>query len=123
MLTMDYNRLARVCKALGDPTRVRIFEFLLQCRGCDISLDEAGDARPASGPSVGEVCCHVTGIDRATSTISFHLKELREAGLIRMEKRGQQMICSIEPGGLEDLAGYFREACHGSDVCCQGVRE
>jgi len=117
---VNHASLARTCKALGDPTRVRIFEFLLQCRGKEICVDDNGRISPASGPSVGEVCCHITGIDRATSTISFHLRELREAGLIRMEKRGQQMICSINPNGLQELSEYFREACHGSDECCKG---
>ncbi|MBV6459784.1 MAG: hypothetical protein HONBIEJF_02937 [Fimbriimonadaceae bacterium] len=120
---MDSTRLARMCKALGDPTRVRIFEFLLQCRDCEVGIDDSGSVSPASGPSVGQVCCHITGIDRATSTISFHLKELREAGLIRMEKRGQQMICGIDPDGLKGLAGYFQAAYSGSESCCQGTKK
>src|SRR5260370_1003474 len=70
--------IAAKFKALGDPTRLRIFEFL---RGCcrPVALDETGGVSPVNGPTVGEVCCRITGADRATSTISFHLKELRQS--------------------------------------------
>lgn len=112
---MDPNELATCCKALGDPTRVRILRFLLDCHG-QVALDDQGDARPVCGPTVGAVCCHVTGIDKVTSTISFHLKELRAAGLIRMEKRGKFMLCSPNRETLTSLAEFFVLAA-GSGCC------
>ena len=72
---------ADVFKALGDPTRLRIFDFLRSCC-CPVAVEEGGDVRPVDGPTVGEVCCRVTGAERINSTISHHLKELRLAGLI-----------------------------------------
>ena len=62
-------------KALGDPTRLRIFDFLCrQC--CPVAVEDNGDVRPVLGPTVGAVCCHVTGAERINSTISHHLKGL-----------------------------------------------
>ncbi len=103
---MDSVQVTAAFKALGDPTRLRIYEFLRTCEG-DVVLDENGEVRRVCGPTVGEVCCSVTGIDRVTSTISFHLKELRSAGLIRMEKRGKNMICSVNRDAALELASFL----------------
>ena len=109
--------LALMFKALGDPTRLRIFEFLRSCAGT-VSLSEDGTARPVQGASVGTVCCHLTGIDKISSTISFHLKELRLAGLIQVERSGKNLFCSIDPRVLEMLGGYFLREKHGQEDCC-----
>ncbi len=106
--------LAASFKALGDPTRLRIFEYLRQCEG-PVSVDESGDARCLAGPTVGEVCCTITGIDRVTSTVSHHLKELRQAGLIQMERRGKQRICSIDPAHVAAIAAYLSTT---PEPCC-----
>ena len=93
-------------KALGDPTRLRIFEFLCQ-QCCPVAVEDNGDVRPVLGPTVGEVCCHVTGADRITSTISFHLKELRLAGLITTDRHGKNMICGVNREAVASLASYL----------------
>lgn len=89
--------LALIFKALGDPTRLRIFEFL---RGCarEVEIDEAGQCRPAGALSVGEVCCR---LEQSMSTVSHHLKELRLAGLICTQKHGRWIYCSVNPAALE----------------------
>lgn len=93
-------------KALGDPTRLRIFEFLRDCC-CPIAVEDTGDVRPVLGPTVGEVCCQVTGADKITSSVSFHLKELRLAGLITIERRGKNMICGVNRDAVARLAAYL----------------
>jgi ArsR family transcriptional regulator len=102
---VDLKEIAGMCKALGDPTRLRIFQFLRSCCG-KVALDETGDVCPVDGPTVGDVCCHITGVDKASSTISFHLKELRNAGLITMERRGKHMICDIDHDALARFAAF-----------------
>src|SRR5688572_641864 len=97
---------AAMFKALGDPTRLRIFEFLRSCCG-PVAVGDSGEVRPVDGPTVGEVCCQVTGVERITSTISHHLKELRQAGLITMERRGKNMICGINQEAVAALAEYM----------------
>lgn len=100
--------MAVMFKALGDPTRLRIFQFLRRCT-CQVALDDEGLAMPVDGPTVGAVCCSVLGRDKAPSTLSFHLKELRNAGLIRMERRGQCTVCAVETRALEKLTGFFEK--------------
>src|SRR6266568_3638710 len=98
--------IAAKFKALGDPTRLRIFEFLRSCC-CPVAVDESGGVSTVDGPTVGEVCCHITGIERPTSTISFHLKELRNAGLISMERRGKHILCGVNQKSVEQLAAFL----------------
>lgn len=122
MTNSDDIQIAPMLKALGEPTRLRIFSFLRACC-CPVAVDEeTGDVRPVSGPTVGEVCCHITGHERVTSTISEHLKDLRVAGVILMERRGKSVICAINPAALAALAAFFAEPpsdeeC-GSGGCC-----
>ena len=104
-------------KALGDPTRLRIFEFLRGCC-CPVAVEDGGGVRPMQGPTAGEVCCQVTGADKITSAVSFHLKELRNAGLIVMEKRGKHMVCAVDPAALQALCAYFRPPTD-DDACCK----
>ncbi|MDP1991217.1 MAG: metalloregulator ArsR/SmtB family transcription factor, partial [Syntrophales bacterium] len=65
----DQRRLAKMLKALGNPIRFQIVEFLAQRKTC-ITADI------------------VESTPLAQSTVSQHLKVLREAGLIRGEIEG-----------------------------------
>jgi ArsR family transcriptional regulator len=105
-------------KALGDPTRLRIFEFLRSCSSA-VAIDDTGEARPVSGPTVGEVCCTVTGAERINSKVSHHLKELRLAGLITIERHGKNMICSVNSSAVPKLRAYFsRNEQDNNGICC-----
>ncbi len=112
--------VAAMFKALGDPTRLHIFEFLRSCC-CPVAVEESGDVRPVLGPTVGEVCCHVTGAEQINSKISHHLKELRLAGLITVERRGKNMICGVNRQAVATLAAYLGDdGSNGKDggACC-----
>ncbi len=91
--------LARVFKALGDPTRLAIFELVRA------SVD-AGE-----GHSPGEIENSISQIasrfDLSLSTVSHHIKELRQAGLIRCDRRGQSIYCSVEPDVLAEIGRFL----------------
>src|SRR2546421_10235789 len=91
-------------KALGDPPRLRIFESLRSCC-CPVPIGDSGQVSRTSGPTAGEVCCSVTGSEKINSKISFHLKELRNAGLITMERRGKKKGGGINPHTAAKLTG------------------
>ncbi len=119
MSEIETTQYAAMFKALGDPTRLRIFAFLAECSG-PVAVEDTGEVRPVAGPTVGEVCCRVTGVDKITSSVSFHLKELRLAGLITVERRGKNRICSINREAAARLAGYLAGSLAGatrSDCC------
>ncbi len=115
------NEISAMFKALGDPTRLRIFTFLqAQCYPIAVET-ETGAVSPLSGPTVGEVCCHVTGDPVVTSTVSFHLKELRQAGLITTERSGRHMICGVNPDAAGRLIAFLNDGPaerKTNDDCC-----
>jgi ArsR family transcriptional regulator, arsenate/arsenite/antimonite-responsive transcriptional repressor len=102
-------------RALGDSTRWKLFLCLRECCAA-ATFDDDGGVRPATGLTVGEVCCRITGEEKITSTLSAHLKELRLAGLIETEKRGKHVVCTLH---RENLA-LLIEALKGPETngCC-----
>jgi ArsR family transcriptional regulator len=97
---MDTHELAKIFKALSDPNRLAILQMLRdECSGeCSFGADEIGK-------TVSEIagCCQV-----GLSTVSHHLKELRQAGLIDCEKRGQRVCCSPNPKALAAVEQFLR---------------
>lgn len=79
--------LARMFKALGDPTRVKL-----------LSMIAASDAREAC------ICDLTDPVGLTQPTVSHHMKLLVEAGLVHREQRGKWAYFSIVPGMLESLA-------------------
>jgi len=76
--------LAPVFRALGDPTRLRLLAMLRDGERC--------------------VCELTDELRAAQSRLSFHLKTLRDAGLIQSRKEGRWMFYSINSDQLESLA-------------------
>lgn len=83
----EAEHLARVFKALGDPTRVRL-----------VSLIAAHDT--------GEACvCDLTDpVGLSQPTVSHHLKQLVDAGLLTREQRGRWAYYRVVPATLDSLA-------------------
>jgi DNA-binding transcriptional ArsR family regulator len=99
----DVPQLARIFKALAHPNRLKIFLQLLDCcePGTACSVNEA------SSCCVGDLG---TNLQVAPSTLSHHLKELHQAGLVQMARRGQHMDCWIDPDTLESVRQFFATA-------------
>lgn len=94
-LEIDFVRTARVFKALSNPHRLTIFLKLASRLGGDASLDTSDE---------GIQHCQLEQaktLGLAPSTVSNHYKELRDSGLIRMERQGKSVRCWIDPKTLE----------------------
>jgi ArsR family transcriptional regulator, arsenate/arsenite/antimonite-responsive transcriptional repressor len=88
----EAGELERVFKALADRHRVKILNRLLSAGG-------------------GAVCaCDFEELlELKQPTVSYHLKQLTDAGLIEREKRGSYAYFTVAPGSLErigELLGY-----------------
>lgn len=82
------ERLARSFKALSDPARVRLLSLI------------------AATPS-GEACiCDLTGpLGLSQPTVSHHMRQLVEAGLVTREQRGRWAFYAVIDEALEALSG------------------
>jgi ArsR family transcriptional regulator len=94
------ERFAEVFKALSNPNRLKIFQHLATCcRPGTISVMDACETA-----CVGELGRE---LDIVPSTVSHHIKALRQAGLIQTRRRGQKIECWIDPGVIEQLKGFL----------------
>jgi len=89
-------------RALGDPTRLRIFRFLLQ-RCHPVTVEDGEKKWMAIGPTVGEVCAAVSDSKKITAKVSHHLKEMRLAGVIEINRQGKNMICGISQKAIDQM--------------------
>ena len=83
----DAEQLARRFKALGDPTRVRL-----------LSLIAAHDGREAC------ICDLTNPVGLSQPTVSHHMKQLADAGLVNREQRGKWAYYRIVDDALASLA-------------------
>ncbi len=82
-------------------------------------MDEGGGIVQRAGPTAGEVCCRIGGGDVISSTVSHHLKELRQAGLVEMTRKGKHMLCSLNREAVKELAEYLQKLSQGeNNDCC-----
>lgn len=83
-------QLAAFARALGHPARVAIMRLLLRRDGC----------------VVGSI---VDALPLAQSTISQHLKHLKEAGLVRGTIDGPRVCYCVEPAALTLLSSLLND--------------
>ena len=95
----DIAHYAGLFKALSNPHRLAIFRLLSSCCPPGTSCDIAAASRCVG--DLGE------SLDIAASTVSHHLKELHNAGLIQMDRKGKQVMCRVDPKTLQELSTYF----------------
>ena len=114
---MERETTLRALRALGDPTRLHIVEFLSACCCGTAAVREDGGVE---GPTAGEVCCHITGAERITSTVSHHLHELEAAGLVSLTRSGKTTVCTLCPEARAALAAALIALATGSAEggCC-----
>ena len=95
-------QLAKAFKALANPNRLTIFLQLLDCcePGTACSVNEA------TSRCVGDLG---TNLEIAPSTLSHHIKELHQAGLVQMTRRGQHMDCRVDPEMLARLRQFLQQ--------------
>jgi ArsR family transcriptional regulator, arsenate/arsenite/antimonite-responsive transcriptional repressor len=86
--TERQNAMATVLKALGHPARVAIVDYLLSVNAC------------ICGDIVNE-------LSLAQPTVSQHLKELKNAGIIKGSIEGTSICYCIDEGTIDMLRAYF----------------
>src|SRR5690606_36569806 len=86
--TEKQNQIAVIAKALGHPARVAIIDHLLKVNAC--------------------ICNDIVDeLPLAQSTVSQHLKELKNAGLIKGDIEGNAICYCINDEAFGVLQDYF----------------
>jgi ArsR family transcriptional regulator len=82
-------RMAEVAKALGDPIRLQLVDVLRK--------------------HAGKVCvCELVPLfDISQSTLSHHLKRLRDAGIVDCERQGLWAYYYVKPDAVKELTAWL----------------
>lgn len=103
IFTDHQNTIATFAKAFGHPARVAILQHLFEINACVCGdlVKEVGLAQP---------------------TISQHLKELKNLGLIQGTVEGTSVCYCIHPGNWskmkEIILGFLNQDINNSNQCC-----
>jgi len=97
----NVEKFAEIFKALSNPNRLKIFLRLVSC--CLPGTIWRIEAQETT--CVGDVA---KDLEIVPSTVSHHIKELRQAGLVKMRRSGQKIECWVDPAVLKDLEAFFQ---------------
>jgi DNA-binding transcriptional ArsR family regulator len=100
--TVKQNKIAKYMKALGHPARIAILEVLIKKQAC----------------ICGDI---VDDLPLSQSTVSQHLKELKEAGLIKGEIEGAKVCYCVDEKEWENAKNYIGllfESYTNKGKCC-----
>ena len=99
---METEQAAVALGALAQESRLRVFRLLVP----------AGNA----GLAAGEIA---QALKLPAATLTFHLKELRSAGLIQSQRDGRFIRYSLRISGMQELLDFLaRDCCQGHPDLC-----
>lgn len=101
IFTEEQNKIAAIAKVLGHPARIAILEFLIKLKSC-----VCGDL--------------VKDIGLAQPTISQHLKELKNAGIIKGKIEGTSVCYCIDQDNWKEIRNILSKFLNKNSVenCC-----
>ena len=88
--TEEQNEMAKIAKALAHPARIAILEHLLKVNEC----------------ICGDI---VSELPLAQPTVSQHLKEMKNAGIIKGNIEGNSVCYCLDEDTVGKLHLYFKE--------------
>jgi len=101
---MDEKRmegLAGLFKALSNPNRLKLYAMLAPClapgKACVADADEVEAYQRKLSEKLG----------LAPSTVSHHIKELKNAGLIHVRRQGKQVSIEVDAAMYELVRGIL----------------
>jgi len=100
---MEEQDVVRSLAALAQPVRLRVFRALV--------------VRGSTGLTPGAMA---EGLDIPANTLSFHLKELANAGLVTQQRSSRNIIYRAASGRMNALLGYLtKNCCQGGDCAIE----
>ncbi len=102
---METPGALRALEALAQDSRLAVFRLLV----------EAGP----KGLAAGDIAEHM---DLPAPTLSFHLSQLKNAGLLACRRDGRSLIYSADFEAMDELVGFLTENCCGGEQCAPARR-
>ena len=102
---MESTKAVTALSALAHEGRLAIYRLLV----------EAGPG----GLVVGDIASH---LDMPGATLSFHLSQLKHAGLVRARRDGRRLIQTADYGQMNALVGYLTENCCRGQSCAPACK-
>lgn len=102
---MEIKEALAALAALAHETRLAVYRLLI----------EAGP----KGLAVGDIS---ERLELAPATLSFHLAQLRRAGLVDSRREGRTLYQRADFAAMNGLVAYLTENCCGGGESCVGVR-
>jgi ArsR family transcriptional regulator, arsenate/arsenite/antimonite-responsive transcriptional repressor len=101
---MEKTHAIAALGALAQESRLDIFRLLVQAGGEGMPAGQIGDR-----------------LGLPSATLSFHLNQLRQAGLVTFRREGRSLIYAAEYGAMNALLAYLTENCCRGDAAGCGV--
>jgi len=90
----NVERLVALGRALSDPIRVRMLGMMAEGRNC---CDFSGSGVPVDEGEEGICVCEFEEVfSMGQSKVSYHVKKLKDAGLVQEERRGRWAFYSLD---------------------------
>ena len=101
---MEADRVVSALGALAHETRLAVYRILVQ--------------RGPEGLAAGAIA---DTLDIAPSSLTFHLHQLMQAGLITQRRLSRQLIYATDFEAMNAVVAYLTENCCGGEVACAPV--
>ncbi len=95
---MEASHAVAALSAIAQDTRLAAFRLLVQAGPDGLPASRIGDR-----------------LDLPLPTLSFHLGQLRQAGLVSSRRQGRSIIYTANYATMNELVGYL------SENCCRGA--
>jgi len=111
MVQVSNNKLkgAECCAGLSELLSPQIFKALSDPKRLELLVRVAEGAGPCTVSQVGEG----SGVD--ISVVSRHLAVLRQAGIIKCEKQGKEVLCTLQ---TDIVVKFLRQLADALESCC-----
>ena len=116
----DVEQVARAAKALSDPIRLQMLGLLAQGRAC---CELPAPSVPGPGTPQGVCVCELQEqFNLGQSRVSYHLRVLKDAGLVTEETRGKWTFYRLDRQRFSSILRLLQQFTDSPDSSAEGER-
>ncbi len=104
-MVIEQSNLANIFKALANEQRLKLFILIYKC--CNDREKQADGALSCERGirKAFTMACEHLNVSR--STVSHHLKELQNAGLVTCKREGQSFYCEVNKAAVKAIQDFL----------------